>query len=138
MLNEASFGIIPLQNIDGVCHVLLIKHRSGNHWSFPKGHANDNESPLEAAQRELHEETGLSVAVLLDTASLIETYTVQRKEGPTDKTVTYFPAFVVGNLSLQSEELLDYKWVKVAEAELYVTYPESKRLCRLLLKYNLS
>ena len=137
MQHEASFGIIPLQYIDNVCHVLLIKHRSGNHWSFPKGHANAGESPLETAQRELYEETGLSVASLLDTAPLMESYQLMRKEGLTDKTVTYFPAFVAGNLSLQSEELLDYKWVKVADAESYVTYPESKRICKLLLKYNL-
>lgn len=38
---------------------LLVQGRKSGKWSFPKGHPNDNEMPLECAKRELLEETGL-------------------------------------------------------------------------------
>ncbi len=48
---------------------LLLCHVTGQrHWDLPKGGIHDGESPLEAALRETHEETGLVIepAALLD------------------------------------------------------------------------
>lgn len=39
--------------------VLLVEQR-GNVWSLPKGHLEENETALEAAERELREETGIT------------------------------------------------------------------------------
>lgn len=41
--------------------VLLVKGRIAGKWSFPKGHAKDNETEFEAAKRETYEETGLNL-----------------------------------------------------------------------------
>jgi 8-oxo-dGTP pyrophosphatase MutT (NUDIX family) len=38
---------------------LLVQGRSSGKWSFPKGHPNEDETPLDCAKRELFEETGL-------------------------------------------------------------------------------
>ena len=38
---------------------LLVQGRSTGKWSFPKGHPDEHETPIECARRELHEETGL-------------------------------------------------------------------------------
>ena len=44
-------------------HELLLCHVTGqNHWDLPKGGIDDGESPLQAALRETHEETGLWLA----------------------------------------------------------------------------
>ena len=43
--------------------ILLVKEASGRHkgcWGLPKGRVEPNESPEEAALRELHEETGFT------------------------------------------------------------------------------
>lgn len=40
--------------------VLMVKNPEGM-WGFPKGHREDNETPIEAAIRETQEETGIIV-----------------------------------------------------------------------------
>ena len=45
--------------IDGVAHILLIRDPYQN-WGLPKGHVEDGEDPVEAAVREVREETGLA------------------------------------------------------------------------------
>jgi 8-oxo-dGTP pyrophosphatase MutT (NUDIX family) len=40
---------------------LLVRGRATGKWSFPKGHLEGVESPLDCAKRELFEETGLSL-----------------------------------------------------------------------------
>ena len=42
---------------------LVVKHRPerGNHWDFPKGHVEKEETEEETAKREVYEETGLKV-----------------------------------------------------------------------------
>lgn len=40
-------------------HVLLIFHKASGLWMFPGGHVDPDESPAEAAVREVHEETGI-------------------------------------------------------------------------------
>ncbi len=48
---------------------LLLCHVTGQrHWDLPKGGIHDGESPLEAALRETHEETGLK----LDAAAVLD------------------------------------------------------------------
>ena len=37
---------------------IFCKHKKRNTWEFPSGHIEADESPLEAARRELYEETG--------------------------------------------------------------------------------
>ena len=53
MVEEVSFGVIPLMKDNAAWQVFLILHKSGNHWGFPKGHASGNETPQETATREL-------------------------------------------------------------------------------------
>lgn len=130
---EESFGIIPLKHELGKWKVLLILHQGGHHWAFPKGHGNPGESPIQSAQRELKEETGLEVYKLLQDEPLIERYRFQRQRQTIFKTVLYYPALVQGNLKLQVEEIQDAKWVLLEAAVLHLTFKEAKRMCQKLL-----
>lgn len=49
--------VIFRRTYEGVKFLLL--YRRGSYWNFPKGHFNQGESALEAALREVEEETGL-------------------------------------------------------------------------------
>lgn len=54
---HASFGAIIYSTNK---KILLVLGRNSNKWSFPKGHANDGESPFECVIRETYEETGFT------------------------------------------------------------------------------
>ena len=43
MIREKSCGALVYRDREGVKELLLIKHRSGGHWSFPKGHVEGSE-----------------------------------------------------------------------------------------------
>lgn len=135
MLSEASFGIIPLRRCSSGWEVLLIQHRNGGHWSFPKGHAEHGESPKQTAARELSEETGLSIVRFLEEEPLVEHYYFQRKGVKVDKTVSYFLAEVGDEeVVLQDAELTYYQWVSIEKASEVVSFPQAKTLCSKIIQ----
>ena len=44
--------------------LILLRHRFGGHWSFPKGHVEQGENEQQTAMREVKEETGVSITLL--------------------------------------------------------------------------
>ena len=55
---QLSCGIVLARSTDSGYSTLLL--RAWHHWDFPKGLMEDGESPLDAAQREVLEETGIA------------------------------------------------------------------------------
>jgi 8-oxo-dGTP pyrophosphatase MutT (NUDIX family) len=135
---EESFGIIPLSKKEGQWHVFLIQHRAGRYWGFPKGHAEPNETPLQAALRELKEETSLECITLMRETPLEEQYYFQVEGKRIFKRVAYFVAEVSGEVVLQKEEINDGIWVPFPEAIDKVTHLEGKSILtevrKMLLK----
>ncbi|PGT75340.1 MULTISPECIES: NUDIX hydrolase [Bacillaceae] len=93
-------------------HVLLIKENkptANNKWNFPSGRIEYNEDILEAAHREVKEETGLEI-------KLTGTTGVYQFMSSTNNQVFlfHFIAEVTGGaLSLEEDEIVDAKWFKV-------------------------
>lgn len=127
---EHSCGIVPLKIENGITFVLLIAHKGGRHWGFPKGHKNPGESDIETAERELKEETGLSIERCLLEIPYVEMYKFYKFNKKIHKKVTYFPCFVQGDLKLQAEEIIDACWVSIEEADKKLTFPEAKEICK--------
>jgi len=128
-MKETCFGVIPLRQIKGGWQVFLVKHRKGGYWSFPKGHGNPGEEELEAAERELFEETGFHVSRLLPIQKLNEQYQFQRDGKNIDKMVTYFAAEVTGEFKPQKVEIEDGEWLFLGEAIDRITFQQSRHLC---------
>lgn len=129
MKQELCSGIIPISlNLDEI-HLLLVQHRKGSYWGFPKGHLLNPEEDLKvAAIRELKEETNLEVLHFLEIQPLQEQYTFYREGVEIFKTVWYYFAETKSTFSLQQEEILDAKWVKLQELLLFASYPSSLAL----------
>ncbi|MFE4522247.1 NUDIX hydrolase [Cytobacillus firmus] len=93
--------------------VLMIKENKAtvkNKWNFPSGHVEKGEDIIEAACREVKEETGLDV-------KLTHTTGIYNFISSTDHQVILFHfigQITGGFLSLQEEEIADCKWVNLS------------------------
>lgn len=58
MAKVLSAGVIPLRRTSGGWRMLVL--RAYQNWDFPKGVVEPGEDPIDAAQREATEETGLT------------------------------------------------------------------------------
>ena len=134
MLEEVSFGVIPLIKEDASWRVFLILHKSGNHWGFPKGHGHVDETPKESATRELLEETGLHVVRFLQDEPLLEQFQFRKKGVWISKKVYFFPALVSGTPQLQEEEVREGKWVPLDKATEVLSFKEGRTICNKLIE----
>lgn len=133
MHEDHSFGVIPVRLEPDGRRYLIVQHHAG-HWGFPKGHAEGDESPADAARRELAEETGIDQPELWADAPLTEQYvfTKRRSGRRVRKTVTYFIGLVRDpSVRAQPEEIHDLAWGTPAETRQRLTFPEARRLLDL-------
>lgn len=128
---DASCGVVPVR-LEGRRRLyLLVRHHKG-HWGFPKGHAHEDETPQQAAMRELFEETGLTVERLIERPAFVEEYHFRSKKGSeVRKTVTYFVGLVSDQpVRIHPEEIIDYAWGDAEQALARLTFEESQHLLR--------
>ncbi len=128
MRRDFSYGIIPLQVQEGLWQMLLIQHHAG-HWAFPKGHPDPGESPQQSAERELWEETGLTLERYLSLEPFIENYYFSHQGHRIHKTVAYFLALVKGDVVIQEREIRASQWFSLSEGYQRMTFKEGKRIC---------
>lgn len=131
MKKELCSGIIPVSRLLDEIHLLVVQHRKGSYWGFPKGHLlNPNENVKIAAERELKEETKLNVLHFLEIKPLQERYIFSREGEEISKTVWYYIAETTTIFSLESKEILDAKWVKLQELLSYASHASSLTLMK--------
>lgn len=129
MRREKSCGILVYRIENGRHLIVLIRHRFGGHWTFPKGHVEKGESERQTALREVREETGVTNVRLLD--GFRECVEYFPKPG-TKKLVVYFLGRTENpELVRQEEEISEICWAPLDEAESYVTFANDKRLIEL-------
>ena len=112
MKHEKSCGAICYTREEGAPRVLVICHRYGGHWAFPKGHVEAGESEEETAMREVREETGAQVRV---------------RPGYREVT-TYVAEITGGTLRAQPEEVRAVCLLPLEEAQRRLTYAADKEL----------
>ena len=113
--------------------VLMIKHKNGGHWAFPKGHMEDKESKQQTAIRETREETGIDVEIISD-IYFEDNYFIERYNE--NKFVTYFIAKPKNtNYRKQQTEIQEVEWVNIADALEKITYPQTKKCFEKFLIY---
>lgn len=128
MRKDESFGVIPLSKKNGHWEVFLIQHNRSGYWGFPKGHAEPNETSMQAAFRELKEETNLDMVKLLKEEPLKEQYTFILEGRRVFKEVLYYIAEVGGTVELQKAEIYNGIWLPFPEAIVKLTHQEGKSI----------
>lgn len=126
-----SCGIIPVRQEHNIWQAFIVQHPQG-HWSFPKGHQNPTETRQQTAERELQEETGLTVKRYISTQELTITYDCISHGRAVYKTVTYFIATVEGTISLCPYEIIQGLWVDIPTAFNYINYPPMEPLQQVI------
>lgn len=128
---EKSCGAIIIKRNSGKIETLLIQ-MLGGHWSYPKGHVEDNETEVETALREIKEETNLDV--IIDTR-FREITTYSPKPGVI-KDVIYFLAFAKTlDVKVQEEEVANYEWVDINDATKLITFEEDRKIFRKAIRF---
>ncbi len=130
--NERSAGFLVFHRPPGAPHdlrFLLLNY--GRHWDFAKGHVDKGETDLEAAVRELREETGIrDISPVADFQREIVYYFRSTRHGLIRKTVVFFLAEVSKSDVILSEEHVGYDFLPYDVAVKRATFAAAKELLR--------
>lgn len=125
MRREKSCGALVFRERGGKLELLLIRHRFGGHWSFPKGHVEAGENEQQTALREVWEETGLEIELVDGFRHSVEYF----PKPYIKKQVVYFLGRAVNDdTRMQEEEISELRWVTIDEAQRMVTFANDKNL----------
>jgi bis(5'-nucleosidyl)-tetraphosphatase len=141
-VKDKSFGVVPVfKNTNGELLFCLVQHQ-GEHWGFPKGHPDKNESEEETALRELKEETGLEEVKLLQDVSFNQNYVFEKDGVKYDKSVKYFLGLVASKDTKTLDEFIDeiteVKWLSHKETRDLITFENAKAIFDEVQEYILS
>lgn len=125
---ERAAGFVLFRIIHAVRQYLLLRHRSGGHWAFPKGRLEFGETEIEAAVREIFEETSINQLYPIPGFRAISNYSFQRNGQRIAKTVAYYLAETDQLEVSLSTEHTEFQWLGFEDATAELTFDESRRI----------
>ena len=94
---------------------------------LPKGHLDDGETALQAAIREVREETGVDVELIQELGEVRYWYVRDRRKVP--KSVHFFLfRYVSGDPADHDEEVVEARWMGLAEAQIALSYAGERKM----------
>ena len=127
-LFHKSCGILPYRIYQGQREYLIVFEEFSQCWSLPKGHMEAGETEVQAALRELYEETGLTGQPDVTKRAVLEypLRPIGRKQ------VILFPALVTGTPKVRPGEIQNYRWIRAEQFGDYL-FPDTAAICQTLM-----
>lgn len=133
MVDETSAGGLVVRVANRVAYTAVIsrRNRSGRlEWCLPKGHLEGEETPEQAAVREIAEETGIIGHVLRHLATI--DYWFSGDDRRVHKVVHHFLLEALGGeLTVENDpdhEAEDVAWVALDDVASRLAYPNERRV----------
>ncbi|MGH7141192.1 MAG: NUDIX domain-containing protein [Minisyncoccia bacterium] len=132
---DLSTAPVPRESAGGVVMnpegKIVVVSQHGDSWSLPKGHIDEGESTLEAARREIREESGITDITLIGELGSYERYRIGRGGRGEDeselKSITMF-LFKTSQRELapSDPENPQARWVSPEKALTMLTHPKDR------------
>jgi len=113
--------------------ILVVFQRQSNTWALPKGHIEAGESPVEAARREITEETGLTDLRLVRSLGYYVRGTKKRSDIRKHITMFLFESNAV-DVEPRASDVAQCEWVPENNACEKLSYDEDASFLRKVLR----
>lgn len=114
---EQCYGVVVVLKKEINKFLILERAETKGDWTFPKGHTEKGEAPIETALRELREETGIEEINIIEAPILHEEYEIIRGGEKRLKMNDYFIGIVnKDNVQIEEKEIQSYKWANYEES----------------------
>ncbi len=133
MTYEISSGAIVFTRKNNNIYFVIIKSLEG-YYGFPKGHIEEDESEIQAALREIREETGLDVRICPGFKT-IEEYPLPKKKDVMKRVIYFVAEYEDREIRYQEEELQGAFLMTFEEAIDIFQFESSKRLLKKAMDF---
>ncbi len=117
---------------------ILVVNQNRDSWSLPKGHIDPGETPLQAAAREIEEESGVSKIELVRELGTYERYKIglDGKDDTSELKILTFFLFRTAQTRLKpiDPHNPEARWVKKEEVAKLLTHPKDKEFFAKIAK----
>ena len=127
-INAAGAIMYMIEN--GEPKYLILRSSHHGEWGPPKGHADEGETEIETAVREIFEETGIRRATFIPGFREVLTYKVDKKKKRLKKEVVFFLGEMPTDDVQISDEHTEAHLATMAEIEIMLSHDDLKEIIR--------
>lgn len=130
MIEELSAGAVVFYDDQKSSREYLVLNYPAGHWDFPKGAVEKGETEVQAAIREIREETGIEVTSFMNGFRRKIEYRYRKANQLSHKQVVFFLARSQTREVRLSYEHAKYEWLTWEQAQSRLTFANARNVLR--------